>query len=289
VPLIVAHPAGRAAPRVAGRELTSINAVAVAADKTGATWDALTGGPGRRTTAAEVPTVWLDGKVRSTLDRSAAQIGAPAAWQAGFSGAGVTVAVLDSGVDQTHPDLTGREIAERNFSEAPDNVDRFGHGTHVASIVAGTSAKYHGIASGASILDGKVLDDDGYGTFSGIVAAMEWAAQQGADIVNMSFGSTDRPGTDPVEQTVESLSAEYGTLFVVAAGNRSPFDATVGSPGTAPSALTVGAVDRDDTLADFSLTGPLPDGAIKPDITAPGVGIVAAKAADRSASVRRPR
>jgi hypothetical protein len=190
--------------------------------------------------------------------------------------------VLDTGVDQTHPDLAGREIAEQNFSWAPDNVDNHGHGTHVASTLAGTGAKsggrYRGVAPEASVLDAKVLDDDGFGSDSGIIAGMEWAAQQGADIANMSLGGRDTPEIDPVEQAVESLSAQYGTLFVVAAGNRNFFYDKVASPGSAPSALTVGAVDRKDALADFSLTGPtVGDNAAKPDVTAPGVGIVAAQ------------
>jgi subtilisin family serine protease len=285
VPLIVTHAADRVAPKIASsavsRELPSINGVALNAAKTTAMWESLTDGASQRSAAAGVSKVWLDGKRRSTLDRSAAQIGAPTAWEAGFTGTGVKVAVLDTGVDQTHPDLADREIAEQNFSEATDNVDNFGHGTHVASILAGTGAKsggkYRGIAHGASILDGKVLDDYGYGTDSGIIAGMEWAAQQGADIANVSLGGRDLPGLDPLEQAVESLTAQYGILFVIAAGNEDPGIDRVASPGTAPSALTVGAVDRDDTLADFSLTGPTAgDEAVKPDVTAPGVGIVAA-------------
>jgi subtilisin family serine protease len=285
VPLIVTHPAGRAAPRVASaavsRELPSINGVAMAADKSTAAWEALTDGSATRTTAAGVSKVWLDGVRRATLDRSAAQIGAPAAWEAGFTGEGVKVAVLDTGVDQTHPDLADREIAERNFSDAQDNVDNFGHGTHVASITAGTGArsggKYRGIAHGASILDGKVLNDSGGGLDSWIIAGMEWAAEQGADIINMSLGATDTTAIDPLEEAVGALTAQYGTLFVIAAGNSGGPAHTIGSPGSAPAALTVGAVDRDDSLAFFSSRGPTEeDGVIKPDVTAPGVEIVAA-------------
>jgi subtilisin family serine protease len=283
VPLIVTHPAGQAAPRIARttHDLPSIDGVAMAADKTGAAWEALTDGTTTRTAAAGVSKVWLDGKRKSTLDRSAAQIGAPTAWAAGYTGAGVKVAVLDTGVDQTHPDLADREIAEQNFSDAPDNTDNVGHGTHVASIVAGTGAKsggkYRGIASGASILDGKILGDSGFGMDSWIIAGMEWAAQQGADIANMSIGGTNSPDIDPIEAAVDSLSAQYGILFVIAAGNSGGDSYTIDSPGSADAALTVGAVDRDDSLAGFSSRGPA-DGAteIKPDITAPGVGIVAA-------------
>jgi subtilisin family serine protease len=285
VPLIVTHPQGRSAPRAArvARELPSIDGVAMAVDKgsAGAAWEALTDGATTRTMAEGVTAVWLDGKRRSTLDQSAAQIGAPAAWDAGITGSGVTVAVLDTGVDQTHPDLADREVAERNFTEAPDNVDNVGHGTHVASIAAGTGAKsggrYRGIAHGASIMDGKVLDDGGFGLDSWIIAGMEWAAEQGADIANLSLGGFDTTAVDPVEQAVESLTEQYGTLFVIAAGNSGPGEHSVGSPGSAPSALTVGAVNRDDTLADFSSRGPTEEpGVLKPDITAPGVGIVAA-------------
>jgi subtilisin family serine protease len=280
VPLIVTHPAGQKGFRLGGvsRDLPSINGVAVAADKSGTTWESLTG-------ARTASTVWLDGKRAATLDHSVPQIGAPAAWAAGYTGAGVTVAVIDTGVDQTHPDLAGREIAEANFAGTPDNVDHYGHGTHVASTVAGTGAKsggrYRGVADGVSILDVKVLDDFGFGSDSGIIAGMEWAARQGADIANLSFGNQDTPQVDPVEQAVESLTAQYGTLFVVAAGNDGPSAGTILSPGSAPSALTVGGVDRADQLYNRSSRGPtVGDGAIKPDITAPGVEIVAAKAAE---------
>ena len=284
VPLIVT---GKGATKAArgGRALPSIDGVAVEATKQGATWQTLTSGDNaERTTTAGVDKIWLDGKRTATLDHSVPQIGAPAAWEAGYTGDGITVAVIDTGVDQTHPDLADREIAEQNFSEAPDNVDHFGHGTHVASIVAGTGAKsggkYRGVASDASILDAKVLDDNGSGLESWIIAGMQWAAEQGADIANLSLGGPDGPEVDPLEEAVNSLSAEYGTLFVIAAGN-SGGDATVGSPGSADAALTVGAVDRDDNLAPFSSRGPrIGDGAIKPDVTAPGVDIVAALHSD---------
>ncbi len=277
VPVIVTGAgANRVAPAGQGRALPSIDGYAYNAEK-GTAWRQLTSARG-------VSKIWLDGKRKAVLDHSVPQIGAPAAWEAGYTGEGVTVAVIDTGVDQTHPDLADREIAEANFSEAPDNVDHFGHGTHVASIVAGTGAKsggkYRGVASGARILDAKVLDDFGGGLESWIIAGMEWAAEQGADIANMSLGGGDTPEIDPLEEAVNTLSAEYGTLFVIAAGN-SGTDESVGSPGSADAALTVGAVDRDDNLAGFSSRGPrVGDGAIKPDVTAPGVDIVAALHSD---------
>ncbi|UIX32443.1 S8 family peptidase [Streptomyces sp. GQFP] len=298
LPLIVTYAKGRAltpsALSAAGarvsRDLPSVNGDALRARKAeGAElWETLTGsgGSARAMSAAadKVERIWLDGKVEAALDRSVAQIGAPEAWAAGFDGKGVKVAVLDTGVDGTHPDLKGRIDAAKNFSEAADTVDRVGHGTHVASTVAGSGAKsggkYKGVAPGARLISGKVLDDSGYGEESGIIAGAQWAIAQGAKVINLSLGGPDSPGDDPLEQAVNDLSASSGVLFVIAAGNDGPSAGTVGSPGSAAAALTVGAVDRDDAMAEFSSRGPTADGALKPDLTAPGVDIVAAKAAE---------
>ncbi|MDT7729257.1 MAG: hypothetical protein QOI21_5833 [Actinomycetota bacterium] len=253
-------------------------------------WNALTSEPKStapyRAAASGIGTVWLDDIRQADLDKSVPQIGAPAAWAAGYDGSGTKIAVLDTGVDQTHPDLAGQEIAEKNFSTSADAKDRFGHGTHVASTAAGTGAKsagkYKGVAPGAKILDGKVLNDYGSGSTSGIIAGMEWAVAQGANVVNLSLGTLDTPGVDPLEEAVNRLSAETDTLFVVAAGNTGvgTGTGTINSPGSADAALTVGAVDKSDKLASFSSRGPRAgDAAIKPDVTAPGVNIGAAAAA----------
>ena len=262
------------------RTLTSLNADAVQTPHEDAPelWDAVTNG-GR--TASGVAHVWLDGVRTATLDKSVPQIGAPKAWAAGYDGKGVKIAVLDTGVDATHPDLKGQVVASKNFSPAADATDKVGHGTHVASIAAGTGAKsggkYKGVAPGAEIINGKVLDDTGGGDDSSILAGMEWAVEQGADVINMSLGGYDTPELDAMETGVNKLSAEKGVLFAIAAGNAGP--EAVASPGSADAALTVGAVDDKDKLAPFSSTGPrLGDGAIKPDVTAPGVDITAASA-----------
>ncbi|WP_234106296.1 S8 family peptidase [Streptomyces venezuelae] len=260
----------RAQVRAAGdtqlrRTLPGLDADAVRTpdDDVAKVWEALTDrrGGGARVAASGIASVWLDGVRTASLDRSVRQIGADKAWESGYDGKGVTIAVLDTGVDRTHADLATQVVAEKNFSASSDAVDRVGHGTHVASIAAGTGAtsggRFKGVAPGAKVISGKVLDDEGFGDDSAVIAGMEWAAAEGADVVNLSLGSADSPGVDPLEATVDRLSAEKGILFAIAAGNEGEGGAsTVGSPGSADAALTVGAVDKDDVLAPFSSTGP---------------------------------
>ncbi|MFJ4981431.1 S8 family peptidase [Streptomyces coeruleorubidus] len=307
VPLIVSYKGSSAVQEVARdslfaaeaevtHRLPAIHGDALTADKpdAGKVWQALTDSAGKRTavtTAPGIDRVWLDGRVRvSARDAVApdprggvAQVGAPTAWKAGYDGKGVKVAVLDTGIDATHPDLKGRILKAKNFTDSDSTDDRQGHGTHVASTIVGSGAKsggkYKGVAPGAELLVGKVLDDTGFGENSDIIAGMQWAVAQGAKVVNMSLGEDDTADVDPVEKAVNGLSASSHALFVIAAGNSGPSDTTVGSPGSAAAALTVGAVDRDDKIASWSSRGPTADGRLKPDIAAPGVDIIAAKAA----------
>ncbi|MFF5077600.1 S8 family serine peptidase [Actinoplanes sp. NPDC000266] len=273
LPLLIKGTAAKAVARLPELGMVAVRANRQQRDDL---WAEMTG----RTRRSGVERIWLDGKRKLTLDRSVPQIGAPAAWQQGLDGTGVTVAVLDSGVDATHPDLAGRLKEVRNFTDAPDAGDTFGHGTHVASTIAGTGAasdgRYRGVAPGAQLLIGKVCPGEECQD-SAILAGMAWAAAS-APVVNMSLGGDDEPGTDPMEEAVDELSARYHTLFVVAAGNNG--HAPVSSPGSAAAALSVGAVDRDNAIADFSNWGPALEGElVKPEITAPGVDIVAARAA----------
>lgn len=175
-------------------------------------------------------------------------------------------------------------MASKSFVPGESVTDRHGHGTHTASTVAGTGAasggQERGVAPEADLLVGKVLSDQGYGQDSWIIAGMEWAARsEHAKVISMSLGDSSRHGqNDPVSQTLNKLSAETGALFVVAAGNDGPRASTLGAPGTADAALTVGAVDQNNQLAGFSSAGPRQlDDALKPDITAPGVGVMAAR------------
>ncbi|MCA2211288.1 S8 family serine peptidase [Jidongwangia harbinensis] len=235
-----------------------------------------------RSLAAAGGKIWLDGMRRPLLEQSVPQIGAPAAWQAGLTGKGVTVAVLDTGIDTTHPDLAGQVTQARSFVSGEPG-DAVGHGTHVASTIAGTGAaaqgRFRGVAPEASLLNGRVCGPQGCPD-SAVLAGMEWAAQQRARVINLSLGGPDDAGTDPIEEAVNRLTERTGALFVVAAGNTGECSVQdkVASPASAQAALAVGAVNRDDSLAFFSCAGPrLGDGAVKPDITAPGAGIVAAR------------
>ncbi|MFE4695972.1 S8 family serine peptidase [Streptomyces sp. NPDC056738] len=237
---------------------------------------------GGKAMGAGVAKLWLDGRVKADLKESVPLIGAPEAWAAGYTGKGVKVAVLDTGIDVNHPDFAGVIDGTASFVPGEAITDLNGHGTHVASTIVGSGAAsggdYKGVAPGADLYVGKVLGGaEGYGQDSWVMAGMQWAAESGADVVNMSLGdSYPTDGSDPMSQTVDALSAKYGTLFVIAAGNAGP--ESISAPGAAASALTVAATDKQDQLASFSSTGPLASsGALKPDIAAPGVDITAAR------------
>ncbi|MFI6121971.1 S8 family peptidase [Streptomyces sp. NPDC051064] len=279
----------RVTPRGAkrGPELKAIEGVALKADKTKADdfWSDVTNTRSR--SASGLKKLWLDRKVQASLDRSTKQIGADLAWAAGYDGKGTKVAVLDTGVDAEHPDLKGRIAASENFTDSDTTDDRQGHGTHTVSTVGGSGAasdgKKKGVAPGADLLAGKVLNDSGEGAESWIIAGMQWAVDQKADVVSMSLGSTAPTDcTDPMSVAAEELAQSKDTLFVIAAGNAGPTLNTVSSPGCAPSVLTVGAVDRDDSTAVFSSRGPAVGAhTLKPEIAAPGVAISAAAAGGR--------
>ena len=221
-----------------------------------------------------------------------AEVGAPDMWQGGFTGSGVTVAVLDSGIAQ-NPDLTlptNRIVTSVNFADPlPAGVrDPGGHGTHVAGIIGGngtsSNSQYVGVAPNVNLVDVRVLNSQGAGSASSVIAGLQWVVAHKDDyrirVVNLSFGS---PATtdfvhDPIAAAVE-IAWLRGLVVVAAAGNGGV--GTVESPGIDPHVITVGALDdnatdslSDDTVPVWSAWGTPTGSTAKPDVVAPGRRIV---------------
>lgn len=224
------------------------------------------------------------------------EVNAPAAWSAGLTGAGVGIAVLDSGV-AAHPDLAGRVVASVDLTGSDWHVsatplgDPGGHGTHVAGLIAGNGSRsdgaYAGVAPGASIVSVRVIDANGSATLSTVLHGLQWIlvnrGTYGIRVANLSFGARARSSyqADLLATATEMLSFA-GIVPVVAAGNSGSDSSTITTPGTDPFVLTVGAVDDhgtvgllDDTVATWSSRGPTAyDALAKPDVVAPGRFIV---------------
>jgi serine protease AprX len=229
----------------------------------------------------EVVRIYEDLPVYALLDTSMAQIGVTRLWQEGLSGEGVRISIVDTGIDPEHPDFEGRIAATADMTgEGP--LDLHGHGTHCASIAAGSGVasggKYRGAAPKATLYAAKVLRSDGQGMMSDVMAGIEWAVDQGVQVISLSLGGPGPcDGTDALCETCDA-AVERGIIVCVAAGNEGPTPYTVGSPGCARNVITIGAVDDHDRVASFSSRGPTSDGRVKPDILFPGVNIVAARA-----------
>jgi serine protease AprX len=214
--------------------------------------------------------------------------------QASYTGQGVTVALLDTGVSQVS-DLANRVLVRVDFTPDHDGFDRYGHGTHMAGIIAsdGSSSNgaWMGAAPDANIVSVKVASADGSTDVSVVIAGMQWIlshrAQYNIRVLNLSFGtdSVQSYVIDPMDYAVERLW-QSGILVVVAAGNRGPTLGSINKPGDDPFVVTVGAADlhnnhnkNDDTVASFSSLGPTQDALAKPDLVAPGIRIVSDRAA----------
>jgi len=227
---------------------------------------------------------------------------APQIWSQG-TGRGIGVAVIDTGIDGGLPDFTARDGSSRVVASVATNpnatnqADGYGHGTHIAGIIAGdgtrlsgddpAAGKYIGIAPGASLIAIKASDDNGSGTVLDAIYGLQFAVDHKDDynirVVNLSVSSTTPQAyrTDPLDAAVESAYF-HGILVVAAVGNRgSAEDAVSYAPANDPFALSVGGVDDqntqvrdDDAFADWSSVGTTQDGFSKPEIGAPGAHIV---------------
>ncbi|MGK2857771.1 MAG: S8 family serine peptidase, partial [Thermoanaerobaculia bacterium] len=228
-----------------------------------------------------------DSEVRASVEPGIAMIGADLVWS-NFStrGAGVTVAIIDSGIDYMHPALGGgigpsfKVVGGWDFvNDDADPMDDAGHGTHVAGTVAANSDDLLGVAPEAKLLAYKVLNSFGSGFVSYTIAAIERCVDPNGDFdisdrVDVANASLGGPGSsdDPQSEAVDN-AASVGVVFCVAAGNDGTWQA-IGSPGTAAGAITVGAVDGNATVADFSSRGPVAlSYTLKPDVVAPGVDV----------------
>jgi subtilisin family serine protease len=198
-----------------------------------------------------------------------------------LTGAGIKVAVLDTGFDETHQDFAGRAVTKKLFATRSSEDDVHGHGTHCIGTACGplrsTIGPRYGIAYEAEIFAGKVLGDDGFGTDRSIIAGMDWAVEQGCHIISMSLGAPTRLGDQPSDdyEQIGQVCLDAGTFVVAAAGNESMRPrriAPVGSPANASTIMAVAAVDRNFQPASFSCGGRNPGQDV--DIAAPGVGVL---------------
>ena len=220
-----------------------------------------------------------------------------------YTGAGVTVALVDTGVVPV-PDLASRIVHALDLTGEADGLDRYGHGTHMAGIIAGTGAAsggtYSGVAPGANLVSIKVAGLDGSTDASVVMAGLQWAvthrAQYNIKVLNLSFGTdgTQSYSIDPLDYAVEQ-AWRAGIFVVVSAGNRGSAPGTINKPGDDPFVMTVGAADldnttnsSDDTVAPFSSEGPTQDSLAKPDVVAPGVTIVSTRDPGSYVDVNHP-
>ncbi|MBT9318002.1 S8 family peptidase [Leptothoe spongobia] len=204
-----------------------------------------------------------------------------------YSGLGIKIAVLDTGLDLAHPDFAGRVVHSRSFIAGESAQDANGHGTHCIGTACGPKDSpelpRYGIAYNAEIFAGKVLSDRGSGSDSGILAGIEWAVNNGCAVISMSLGAPTRPGDtySPIYERVGQRALRSGSLIIAAAGNDSTDLATgrrlappkpVGYPANAPSLMAVAALNNQLQVASFSNGTINLDGG-QLDIAGPGVDV----------------
>ncbi|SDT79074.1 S8 family peptidase [Actinoplanes derwentensis] len=219
-----------------------------------------------RVHALDVP---ADNDPYRTKQWDLAKISVPDAWESS-TGNGVVVAVIDTGVDGTHPDLAGQVLAGYDAIEdvAGGDTDVDGHGTHVAgtiAAIAGNGKGIAGIAPDAEILPVKVLDANGEGFTSDTAEGIVWAADNGADVINLSLGGTE---ADTAQKTAIAYARNKGVTVIAAAGNEREEGSPVSYPAAFPGVIAVAATDSSDEVGVYSNEGDYVD------VAAPGTGIV---------------
>ena len=244
--------------------------------------------------------------VNKMLDVTDATVGATMAWKYGWNGTGVGVAVIDSGITAS-PEFGSRVVYSESFVSGLDASDQYGHGTHVAGIIGANGVDstgddftrtFKGIAPNVNLIDLRVLDANGSGQESNVIAAIQRAIQlkdtYNIRVINLSLGRPvyESYTLDPLCQAVEA-AYKAGIVVVAAAGNGGRDNTfgengygTILSPGNDPFIITVGAMNAkgttyrwDDVIASYSSKGPtLVDHIVKPDLVAPGNAIVSVMA-----------
>lgn len=241
--------------------------------------------------------VHFDRPVKALLNVASPAVDAEIVNESGFTGKDVTIAVIDTGI-YPHDDLIypeNRIIAFQDFVNNRSNpYDDNGHGTHVAGDAAGngysSGGQFQGPAPEANLVGVKVLNKQGAGSLSTVMAGVEWCItnknRYRINVISMSLGSEAAQSAqdDPMVKVVEKAWRE-GIVVCAAAGNEGPDSRTIASPGTSPLIITVGATDDQDTIdrsddevAAYSSRGPTIDGIVKPDLVAPGTDIISLRA-----------
>jgi serine protease AprX len=203
----------------------------------------------------------------------------------GFTGEGVTVAMIDTGADGEHKSLAGKIVAFKDFvNNQTDSYDDNGHGTHCASLVAGE--KGMGVAPGAKLVVIKVMDQEGACYLSDALNALDWCLENkeryGIRVVSFSVGGeSPSDGTSLLDEACDKM-VENGLVMCVAAGNSGPAASSIVIPGDAENVITVGAVDRSGNIFELSSRGPTAKGDIKPDLVTLGVDVVSALAGSKN-------
>ena len=204
-----------------------------------------------------------------------------------LDGTGIKVGILDTGIgyknssgSAIHVDLANKVVFSKNFAygvSTSDTFDEFGHGTHVAGIIAGSGAasngEYAGIAPGVSLYNLKVLNSSGSGNEDDIISAIQWSVDHNLDIINLSLGGGEPDPADPESLAVEN-AANHGVLVIMAEGNEGPKYFTGGSPAAAHGGIAVGAMNSESHVSEFSSRGPSLASVFEPDVVAPGEGII---------------